>query len=286
MKLIIILLCLWLDHYMHVGSRGRQQQYFNVYENFIKKIFGTSKIFQGPTSLVIIAAPVILIVGVLQLIGMFRSDLVDLLLGVATLLFCLGASPLQYRIEAYLTPKEGKATASETELKDYLKEAGVKTHGGFHRGVTDLILSQSHERLFAIVFWFLILGPIGAITYRLISWFHDNAMHGEAMYDTQLEHMTLVHKYAAWIPARLVALSYTLVGNFMASFDTWLKMAVNPKISQEILVACGDASLGLSATPANTATKAENDAAMHLVQRALLVWVLIIAVATLGQLFL
>lgn len=286
MKLIVILLCLWLDHYMHVGSKGRQQSIFNVYESFIKKTLGSLKFFEGPMSLVIIALPILLIVGILQLIGMFRSDMVDLLLGVATLLFCLGASPLQNKIEAYLNPKEGDTKDGEAELKAYLKEAGISTHSGFHRTITNLMFWQSHERLFAIVFWFLILGPIGAIVYRLISWFHDNAMHGDAMYENQLEHMALVHRYAAWIPARLVALSYTLVGNFMASFDIWMKLAVKPNVCQEILVDCGDASLGISATPANTATKAENESALKLVQRALLVWVLIIAVATLGQLFL
>lgn len=283
MKFIIILLCLWLDHYMRVGSRGRQQHFFNAYENFVKKIFSKSSFFQGPTTVALVAAPVIILVGVLQLVGNLHSDILSLLLGVAVVLFCLGASPLQYHIEGYLNPKEGQAAENETQLKAYLKEAGVKTHGSFHRGITELILSQSHERLFAIIFWFLILGPIGAITYRLISWFHDNAQHGEALYDNQLEHLTLAHYYAAWVPARLVALSYTLVGNFMASFDTWLKMALNPKVGQEILLACGDASLGLSSTPANAATLEENTQAIHLVQRTLLVWVLIIAVASMGQ---
>lgn len=286
MKLIIILLCLWLDHYMHVGSKGRQQHFFNVYENGFKKLLGTSKVFEGPLSLVIIALPILIIVGGLQLFGMFHSDLVGLLLGVAVLLFCLGSSPLQYKLECYLNPKEGKADEDEANLKAYIQDAGINSKDGFYRTVTDLMFWQSNERLFAIVFWFLIFGPFGAIVYRLISWFHDNAQHGDSMYGQQADHMGFVHKYAAWIPARLVALSYTLVGNFMNSFDTWLKLALLPKVGEEILVDCGQASLGLTDTTANTADKAENESALRLVQRALLVWVLIIAVATLGQLFL
>jgi membrane protein required for beta-lactamase induction len=286
MKLIIILLCLWLDHYMHVGSKGRQQSFFNVYQGFLKKTFGSAKFWDGPLSVVIVAGPILALVGILQLIGMFRSDMVGLILGVAVLLFCLGASPLQYKLECYLNPKEGKATEGESDLKEYMKEAGISTHNGFHRSVTQLLFWQSHERLFAVVFWFLILGPIGAITYRLISWFHDNALHGDLLYQKQPEQMAWLHTWAAWIPARLVALSYTLVGNFMASFDTWLKMATKPGLSQEVLVDCGDASLGLTGSEAKSSTKAENESALRLVQRALLVWVLIIAVATLGQLFL
>jgi membrane protein required for beta-lactamase induction len=286
MKLIVILLCLWLDHYMHVGAKGRQQSIFNAYESFMKKTLASFKIWDGPISMVVVALPIVLLVGILQLIGMFHSDMIALLLGIAVLLFCLGASPLQYKIESYLNPKEGKGAEDEAELKAYLKDASIATTSGFHRTVTHLMFWQAHERTFAIVFWFLILGPIGAIVYRLISWFQDNALHGEALYDNQAEDLVLAHKYAAWIPARLVGLSYSLVGNFMGSFDTWLKMAANPKVSQEIVVACGDASMGISATPANTATKAENESALKLVQRALLVWVLIIAVATLGQLFL
>lgn len=286
MKLIVILLCLWLDHYMHIGARGRQLAIFNTYESFIKKTLGSFKVWDGPLSLVVVAAPILIIVGVLQMVGMFRSDMVDLLLGVAVLLFCLGASPLQAKLEAYLSPKEGKAEDEEHELKAYMKEAGINIHAGFHRTVTNLMFWQSHERLFAVVFWFLIFGPMGAIVYRLIAWFHDNAEHGDALYEHQAEHMALVHRYAAWIPARLVSLSYTLVGNFMSSYDTWLKLALSPKACKEILVECGDASLGIKGSAANTSNKEENEAALKLIQRSLLVWVLIIAVATLGQLFL
>lgn len=292
MKLIIILLCLWLDHYMHIGAKGRQQHYFNAYEDFLKKYLGSTGVWQGPVSLVIVALPILLIVGLLQLYGMFHSNMVELILGVLVLLFCLGASPLQDKLETYLRPrdKEGEkgesAGTSEAELKKIVEDAGVDSKQGFHRNVTELTLWQSHERFFAIVFWFLILGPIGAIAYRMISWFHDNALHGEAMYDKQLDQMTWLHTWAAWIPARLVALSYTLVGNFMSSFDVWMKMAIKPAMSKEILVDSGMASLGLDEGSAKGADKTENVQAMGLVHRALLVWVLIIAVATIGQLFL
>lgn len=288
MKLIIILLCLWLDHYMHVGSKGRQQFYFNQYENFIKKTFGSADWWNGPGSLMAVGLPIIILVGLLQCYGMFASNTntMDLVLGVAVLLFCLGASPLQYKLETYLKGSSDNSAELEANLKTFMVDAGIQKQGGFHREVSMLQMWQSHERFFAIVFWFLILGPIGAIVYRMISWFHDNALHGEAMYADQLQHMTLLHSWAAWPSSRLVALSYTLVGNFSASFDVWLKDAVKPGMATDILIGCGMASLGLTQSSAKEATKAENEAVQGLVHRALLVWVLVIAVATMGKLFL
>lgn len=286
MKLIIILLCLWLDHYMHVGSRGRQQQYFNVYEDFLKKMCARMTWWEGPLSLVVVAAPIVLSVGILQLYGALHANLLTLLLGVAVLLFCLGASPVQSKLDAYLNADEANGADAEAELKGFMQQVGIKTDGGFFRAVTQLEFWQCHERFFAIVFWFLILGPIGAIIYRMISWFHDNAVHGVSLYPKQAEHMTWLHGWAALLPSRVVSLTYTLVGNFMASFDTWYKMAFKLGFVHDILVDCGMASLGIEATTAQQADKLENLAAQALIHRALLVWVLIIAVATLGQLFL
>ncbi len=283
MKLIIILLCLWLDYYMHIGAKGRQQSYFNRYENFLKDKLGNTKVWEGWFSLITIAAPIFIIVGAIQLYGITQSNMVELILGVVVLLFCLGSSPLQNKLEHYLKPKEGGEKQAESELKEAIADAGI-SGGDFFRNVTQLQLWQSHERFFAIVFWFLILGPIGAILYRMISWFHDNALHGEAMYDKQLDHMTQIHNWAAWIPARIVALTYTLVGNFMASFDVWLKQAPKMGLVKEILISCGFASLGIADD--DKGDKEENEHAQKLVHRALLVWVLIIAVATLGKLFL
>lgn len=286
MKLIIILVCLWLDHYMHVGSRGRQQSFFNIYEEFLKKLFGRLPVWEGPMSLVIIAAPVVLLVGILQLYGNLHANLLTLFLGVAVLLFCLGASPLQAKLDAYLSADETKAAETEQDLKGFMQEAGVNMDEGFFRAVTKLEFWQCHERFFAIVFWFLILGPIGAILYRMVSWFHDNALHGVSMYPKQAEHMTWLHGWVALLPSRVVSLTYTLVGNFMASFDTWYKMAFKVGFVHDILVDCGMASMGIEETSAKQSDKLENLSAQALIHRALLVWVLIIAVATLGQLFL
>jgi membrane protein required for beta-lactamase induction len=286
MKLIVILLCLWLDHYMHVGARGRQQYFFNLYEDFLKKAFEKMAWWQGPASLVMIAAPIVLLVGGLQLFGFLHANLVTLFLGVAVLLFCLGTSPLQAKLDDYLTADEAKAAEAEQSLRTFMQDAGVKTEGSFFRAVTELEFWQCHERFFAIVFWFLILGPIGAIVYRMISWFHDNAIHGESMYANQAEQMTWLHGWAAWLPSRLVSLTYTLVGNFMASFDTWYKNAFKLGFVHDILVDCGMASLGIENTPPLQADKLENLAAQALIHRGLLMWVLLIAVATMAQLFL
>ncbi len=286
MKLIVILLCLWLDYYMHVGARGRQQYYFNRYEDFLKNLFSRMSWWEGSLSLVLISLPIILIVGAIQWYGIVHANLLTLLLGVAVLLFCLGTSPLQSKLDDYLRADDAKAVESENALKTFMVDVGIKSDEGFYRTVTQLQFWQCHERFFAIVFWFLILGPIGAIVYRMISWFHDNAVHGVSMYPKQAEQMTWLHGWAAWLPSRLVSLTYTLVGNFMASFDVWYKMAFKIGAVNDILVDSGMASLGLHDTPANQASKDENLHAQALILRALLVWVLVIAVATLGQLFL
>jgi membrane protein required for beta-lactamase induction len=283
MKLTLLLACLWLDYYFDTGARFRNQSWFDYYIHRLKSLFGSHQsLWGGPVALAIILVPVFIIVAVLWSIAARFSGVVELAIGFVVLWYCFGPTNLQEALVHYLK-KDADVATSEQEVK---AAAGPLLSGpAFYRGVTELIFWQAHERFFGVIFWFLILGPVGAILYRMISWLQENAVRLQAeFYPNFSHHVYMLYWIAAWVPSRLAALCYTLTGNFMPGFDVWKNDLVKSDRCKEVLIDSGLAAL--TTEPADVATREENLKAQGVVQRGLLIWILVAAVATLGHAFL
>lgn len=117
---------------------------------------------------------------------------------------------------------------------------------------------------FVPVFWFVLLGPLAALAYRLW-WVSARA------YTEQGLTASLVHALE-WIPARLMGLSIALVGHFDPTLQQLNLLCKQwETATREVVQRCLLASLGDAAAPTPLAP------ARILVERALLVWALVIA---------
>jgi membrane protein required for beta-lactamase induction len=82
---------------------------------------------------------------------------------------------------------------------------------------------------------------------------------------------------------RLLALSYALVGHFTTAFSYLRKNFSNGfQRSMHFAIDVGFAALNLEHPDVIHADKEENEAALLLVDRALLLWIVILAIFTLG----
>lgn len=77
-----------------------------------------------------------------------------------------------------------------------------------HQAMQKAYLYQALARWFAVLFYFLLLGPAGALAYRLLCLSAENNAIASGLLG-----------YADWIPGRLTAASFTLAGNFVESAD-------------------------------------------------------------------
>jgi membrane protein required for beta-lactamase induction len=283
MKLTLLLACLWLDYYFDTGARWRNQAWFDHYVQWMKSLLGNHKsIWGGPLSLVVILVPVFIILAIVWSIAGRFSGIVELAIGFAVLWFCFGPTTLQEALVQYLK-KDADPVATEQAVK--IAAGNLINEQSFNRSVTELIFWQAHERFFGVIFWFLVLGPVGALLFRMISWMQENALRLQTdFYPNYASHVHQLYWLTAWVPSRLAALSYTLTGNFMPGFDTWKNSLVKADGCREVLIDSGLASL--TTESATQATREENLKAQGIVHRGLLIWVLVAAVATLGHAFL
>ncbi|MGY2293118.1 regulatory signaling modulator protein AmpE [Pseudomonas sp. SDO528_S397] len=73
------------------------------------------------------------------------------------------------------------------------------------------LLWQAYQSFFAVIFWYFLLGPVAALAYRLLALAAEHSQNPRvAERAGQLRHAF------DWLPVRLLAASFALVGNFVA----------------------------------------------------------------------
>ncbi|MDO7897343.1 regulatory signaling modulator protein AmpE [Pseudomonas citrulli] len=93
------------------------------------------------------------------------------------------------------------------------------------------LLWQAYQSFFAVIFWYFLLGPVAALSYRLLALAAEHSQNpGVAERAGQLRHAF------DWVPVRLLAASFALVGNFVAVSRVMLHELLNWNISAADLI--------------------------------------------------
>jgi adenosylcobinamide-phosphate synthase len=109
-------------------------------------------------------------------------------------------------------------------------------------------LVSSHRNVFAVVFWFIILpGPSGAVLYRLARYFAEDWGQGrDAEFGRFGEFARQAFEVLDWVPVRLTAASFSVVGDFEDAVFCWRSQAMLwADKASGILLASGGGALGV-----------------------------------------
>ena len=112
-------------------------------------------------------------------------------------------------------------------------------------------LLASHRHVFGVIVWFVIfmllgMGPLGAVLYRLaafiaVQWRGDD--EETSVFGTFARQ---VWRVLEWLPLRLTAASFAIVGNFEDTIFCWRTQAAEWPVPDEgILLASGAGALGV-----------------------------------------
>ncbi len=142
-------------------------------------------------------------------------DLLQLLFALAVLLFCFGPHAFEADLEAILAAQDnaGREAAAQALAED-----------GEHVPWRAVELGEATayaalRRRFGVLFWFFLLGPVGALLYRLARALgHDEALRLDA------DARGTAHQLANgldWVPAQLMVFTLALVGHWDAVVGAW-----------------------------------------------------------------
>lgn len=127
-------------------------------------------------------------------------------------------------------------------------------------------LITTHRNVFGVFFWFLMpIGPACAVMYRVAehlsrAWNEPQHMKSEAFG----QYAARIFYVIDWIPARLTAVAFAVVGNFEDAIYAWRNFAHRWKNESEgIILSAGGGALGVRlGSPAENAVELPIDAAL------------------------
>lgn len=214
-------------------------------------------------------------------------DLAYLSFAVLVVFLCLGPRDLTTEVDDYCRAMDGGDNEAAARI---LLEMSESEHP--HRSeidvVEDAIFIQATNRIFGVVFWFIVLGPVGAWVFRV-----SDLLRRRAVFESiregdgpgrALTAIEAIYGLLKWVPARLAMLGYLLSGSFDDGWLAWRNRIASEgapidRQNDEIVAAVGKASMtGVLDQPRNSSAAARNS--MRLVRRTLFIWGIVIAVLT------
>ena len=272
----------WLDRIIDFGFRQAE------------------KLANWPAIIPVILLSIVLVLPVFAVIWFLRDTLAGftyLLLAVVVLFFSLGPRDIGEEVAAYCKALEADDDERVLHAAKALVEDDVPADPAERTAsVEAAVCIQANNRLFAIVFWFMLLGPLAAWAYRVTDLVRRRAVFSAARDDETdgnaariRDAAEMLHSWLAWIPARLTAVGYAAAGHMDEAIaalraPTEDHEATTSERSENLLARVGAAALALQDRPDETPVERAirgAQAANHLVFKLLLIWAVIIAAMTL-----
>jgi len=111
------------------------------------------------------------------------------------------------------------------------------------RVTIEQVMGASLRQMYGVLFWFVLLGPVGAVLFRAASilarrWSNTRGRFG--LFALKAFHVV------NWLPARLTALTYAIAGNFEDATFCWRTQAPGwPEPEEGVVLAAGAGAMGV-----------------------------------------
>lgn len=286
MKIVIILICLALARFAHTEQVMRQWHWVDRYLQLIGKPLQQVNGKSPWLGLLLVLLPVLIVVSIVfKLIGGGAHHFGHFIISILILWYCLSVTPVKQDLAAYHNALTDEGQNSGAAVASLLGSDIPQDQAHIPRAVTKAIFWQPLQRLFGVLFWFVVLGPLGTLLYHLITVLREAAAPGNVDALSIYPELKISQAVLDWLPARVVGFGYALAGHFVPTFSYWWKnLLTGLDQSQTFLSDCGMIALNAKETDYTIADPAEHRAALALVARTLIMLLALILIFSLGNL--
>ncbi|MET1255370.1 regulatory signaling modulator protein AmpE [Aliikangiella maris] len=280
MTLISVLLVFALEFYFKWGSKYRKFNWFEQYQSKIVQALGEQSFFYGWTKVwIVLLLPVLLLYLFINLFDGGLYALIMFIMSCGVLFLSLGPKPLNETFNAYfLALDRGDSEAAFLCLKQESLLDGLPQSEELVRDATRAILTESQSRYFGVLFWFIFLGPFGALIYRLAHEYRKLCLLAED--ETQTDLIAKVLHWFDWAPARLTSILFLLGGDFVNGFNRVRDYFTDTTASSRLIICeTGMAALNADMRASNGDVQ-ENKDALAMVDRTVIIYLVVTAALT------
>jgi adenosylcobinamide-phosphate synthase len=254
MSLLSLITALLLEQVQPLSSRKYLLTWLDGYVGFFQHNFNAGEHSHGRIAWALaLAVPLALAVGLHNLL-LAIHPVFAWAFSVLVLYLTMGFRQFShYYTDIHQALREKKLDEARELLGDWLgKSCNELSREEVARVTIEQALLCSHRNVFGVVFWFVVLmmlgfGPVGAILYRLTLFLYNR---WGTRTDTEFGNFGAFARQAyfiiEWLPLRLTAGTFAIVGNFEDTAYCWNNHAPSwPEPETGILLASGAGALGV-----------------------------------------
>jgi len=273
------------------------------YMRAVERALDGGRYQHGVAAWFLVVAPLVVVTGGVALALHHYAAPFALLFDIAVLYVTMGFRQFSH---AYTEVLEGLRAGDLARSRAAIRE--WSTHPADDYGPNDIAriaiergLTGAHRHVFGVIAWFAVFGAAGAVFYRLAAMLRDH-WGGRAQTDESSfgRYSREVFFWSDWIPVRLTAVSFAVVGDFEDAIYCWRTQAATwPDSAHGIVLASGAGAIGvrlgsvLGVPPTSVprpelGTGEDADAelmtsAIGLIWRALVLWLFVILLVTVAS---
>jgi adenosylcobinamide-phosphate synthase len=317
MNLLAIVAALGLEQWRAFEWRSAVERAFMTYVRGIEQRLNGGTFGQGVLATVLAIGPPVAVTGIAWWIANHVHPAFGLLVNVAVLYLLMGFRHFSHSVSTIVAAlKGGDIVGARRALAEW--RGGVTadiTAQDVARLAIERGLSDAYRQVFGVLFWFMVLpGPIGAVLYRAAVLLADAWKGAAPGTDVSAPVRSLLVfgeparrllHWVDWVPVRLTALSFAIVGDFEDAVYCWRTQAAAWPVAQGgstygILLAAGAGALGVQLGGPVPALAGDVDprpeigigdaveadvlpSAVGLVWRALILWLLLVFLLSLAN---
>jgi adenosylcobinamide-phosphate synthase len=240
-----LLITLTLEHYRPLKQPLPHYVSFAQYARLLQDKLDGGESFHGMLAWSAGVLPFVLVVWLVQAWLSDLGSLLGLAWGIGVLYFTMGFRYYSLNAEEIADKlRSGNLVEARQMLENW--RGGETAEFGEHEIASltiEQVFTHSHRQMFGVLFWFVLLGPAGAVLFRLSSilsrrWTESSPAFSEVA--SKAFHLI------NWLPARLTGLTYAVAGNFEDAMYCWRTQPhAWPETEESIVLAAGAGAMGV-----------------------------------------
>jgi len=217
MTIIAILLAFALCHFIRELGRIRKNQWLTAWVGFANDAFGKLPGWRDVLGfLVIIAVPLVVLLLVNRFLHAALGTSGSFLLALAVLIYSFGPRDLDTDVAEVL--EAGDEEKRKQALGQLLDGPVPETDSACRAAAVEAVFQQALRRWFGVIFWFAVLGIVGALLYRMVDWLDSEE---PKVSSEQRGRFVRLQQIMDWPAAQLMTLSLAIATDFDSVFKAW-----------------------------------------------------------------
>ena len=217
MTIIAILLAFALCHFVRELGRIRKNQWLTRWVGFANDAFGRLPGWSDVLGfLVILAVPLMALLLINSVLNGALGTTGSFLLALVVLIYSFGPRDLDTDIASILEADDEQQRSSA--LEELLGGPVPADDANCRSAAVGAVFEQALRRWFGVIFWFAVLGVVGALLYRMVDWLDSEEPQ---VSDDQRGRFIRLQQIMDWPAAQLMTLALAIATDFDSVFKAW-----------------------------------------------------------------